>query len=403
MLRLNRWGPLFVLVLCVGLFGAAPDEGGRGRLKLVESVPRDDLTAVVSATISPDGRFLYAASWQEATVTAFARDPQTGRLVHKQTVADGDVLAGATALALSPDGRWAIATAFRSLTAVLFRRDLETGELTRADVARDGEEDVRFRWPIDAAFSPDGKNAYIIDDHGPGEGGRGSVVAFRIADDQLELIGTDEGQEGCYDGARGLAFHPDGRTLFVACRRPGQLVVAGRDELTGRTAVRQVVRDEEGDAHGLAGAMGVAVSPEGRHVYVSAGRFEGDDAVSAFRLTSEGRLAFLQEFRDGAGDLRGFVGGNQIAVSPDGRGVYAGATRSGSVACFHRDPATGKLGYLETLPDGGDGGDLGAAGIGISPDGRFVYVATEDKRAISVFRRESGSEDEGGGRAPAGR
>jgi 6-phosphogluconolactonase (cycloisomerase 2 family) len=135
----------------------------------------------------------------------------------------------------------------------------------------------------------------------------------------------------------------------------------------------------------------VAVSADGRSVYVSAGRFEGDNAVSAFRIESDGRVTFLQEFINGAGELRDFEGGNSIAVTPDGRNVYAVATRSGTIASFRRDPATGKLKYLETLNDGGEGaGASGAAGIGISPDGRYVYVATEDKKSLSIFQRDPG-------------
>jgi DNA-binding beta-propeller fold protein YncE len=74
----------------------------------------------------------------------------------------------------------------------------------------------------------------------------------------------------------------------------------------------------------------------------------------------------------------------------DGLNVYAVATLSGTVASFRRDPTSGKLVYLETLADGGEGGVNGATGIVISPDGQFVYVATEDKRAISVLRRAQG-------------
>jgi 6-phosphogluconolactonase (cycloisomerase 2 family) len=383
-----RWGSLLVLTLGLGPgIPAVADEEkatGDGRLRHIESVPRDDLETTVSAENSPDGRFLYAASWNVGTVTGFARDVKTGRLEHRQTITDRENLAGATALVVSPDGRLAIATAFRSRSAVLYARNVETGELTQSDVARDGVKAVQMQWPIDVAFAPDSKFVYVLDDNA------GKVVAFRIDDGKLGLVGADEGKDGCYRGGRGIAFHPDGKTLFVASRTAG-LVVADRDQTTGTTSVRQVIKDEEGDAHGLEGAMGVAVSRDGRSIYVSAGRFEGDNAVSAFRLESDGRVSFLQEFLNGTGELRDFVGGNSIAITPDGLNVYAVATRSGTVACFRRDPATGKLRYLETLDDGGEGGgENGAAGIGISPDSRYVYVATEDRKSLSIFQRDEG-------------
>jgi 6-phosphogluconolactonase (cycloisomerase 2 family) len=388
MLRISRWGWLAVLVGGVVMLGAQQCGAGEGRLKLVEAVQRDDLDATVSAAISPDGKFLYSSAWRPASLTVFARDAQSGALEHRQTITSEDLLAGTTALTPSRDGRSAIATAFRSRTAVLYLRDAETGALSQADFVRDGERGVRFQWPIDAAFSPDGKFAYVIDDHGPVENSRGAVIAFRVRDGKLEHVGDDEGQDGCYFGARGLAFRPDGKTLLVASYQAGALVVADRDEVTGHTSVRQVIKDDEGEAHSLAGAMGVAVSPDGRHAYVSAGRFSGDSAVSAFKFDADGRLAFLQEFRNGEGVLQDFEGGNEIAVSPDGLNVYAVATRSGTVASFLRDPASGQLRYLETRADGGDIGGSRAAGIGISPDGRFVYIATEDGKAITVFRRD---------------
>jgi 6-phosphogluconolactonase (cycloisomerase 2 family) len=391
MFRLVRCSGLVVLVAVAALPGVARGQArpGEGRLELVEAVPRDDLTATVSAAISPDGRFLYSSAWSAASLTVFARDAQSGRLEHRQTVTSDTLLAGTTALTPSPDGRTAIATAFTSRTAVLYLRNPDTGALSQADFARDGDQGVRFQWPIDVAFSPDGRFAYVIDDHGPAEGSQGAVVAFRVQDGKLEHVANDEGRDGCYSGARGLALSPDGKTLMVASYRAGALVVADRDATRGTTTVRQVIKDDEGPARSLAGAMGVAISRDGRHAYVSAGRFSGDNAVSAFAIDADGRLGFLQEFRNGEGELQNFEGGNEIAVSPDGRNVYAVATRSGTVAAFRRDPASGRLRYLETLPDGADAGENRAAGIGISPDGRFVYVATEDGRAISVFRRDA--------------
>ncbi len=228
----------------------------------------------------------------------------------------------------------------------------------------------------------------MLDDTGVGDEIQGAVVSFRIEDGKLVIVGTDAGKAGCYAGGRGLAFHPDGKTLFVVCNRAGTLVVADRDPIAGWTRVRQVIKDEEGNVHGLDGAMGVVVSRDGRFVYVNSGRFQGDNAVSVFRLSTNGRLSLVQEIINGQGLLNGFEGGNNLAITPDGLNVYAVATRSGTIACFSRDPGTGKLTLIETIPDGAEGNGFGAASASISPDGRFVYVPTEDKKAISIFRRE---------------
>jgi 6-phosphogluconolactonase (cycloisomerase 2 family) len=62
--------------------------------------------------------------------------------------------------------------------------------------------------------------------------------------------------------------------------------------------------------------MGVAVGRDGRSVYVNSGRFEGDNAVSAFRIDDDGRLKHIQEFINGQGRLNGFEGGTTSASPP---------------------------------------------------------------------------------------
>jgi 6-phosphogluconolactonase (cycloisomerase 2 family) len=374
-----------VLSLPAGSAVRASDEKSLGQLKLVESVARDDLSQVVCVAFSPDARFVYASAWTPANLVVFARDEKTGKLDHAQTLNDRDTLAGTTSVSISPDGRFAAAAAFQSKTAVLFTRDAKTGHLTQSDLARDGEAGVKLAFPIEAAFSPDSRFVYILDAQ------TGAIVAFRISDSKLVLSSTDEGKDGCYAGARGMAFHPDGKTIFVACERSNSLVVAERDLETGRTRVVQVIKDDEGDVHGLSGAMGVASSADGRFVYVSAGRFQGDDAVSVFQLGADRRLIFVQEFINGQGEFQDFEGGNHLSVSRDGLNVYAAATRSSSIACFRRHPVTGRLTYLETIPDGGAKESLGATATLVSPDGKFVYAPTEDEKSISVFARDPGS------------
>jgi 6-phosphogluconolactonase (cycloisomerase 2 family) len=390
-MRLRIWGCLAAGVLGLTASTAAADDDRAGRLEFIEAPSRDELDSVVTSVISPDGKFLYASAWKPASINVFARDLRTGRLESKQRVTEPENLAGVTGLTLSPDGDFAVAAAFQSKAVVLYLRDRDKGLLGRLDIARDGENGVRLGFPVDAAFAPDSQGVAILDDAGPNQDGQGAVASFRVVDGKLVPAGVDDGKEGCYAGLRGAAFHPDGKTLFLAAQRAGALVVADRDPASGRTSVRQVIKDEDGDlVHGLAGAMGVAVSRDGRFVYVSSGRFQGDDAVSAFRFDDDRRLTFVQEFINGKGELKDFEGGNHLALSPDGLNLYVAATRSGTIACFRRDPASGKLTLLETIADGAQRGPLGVVAIAVSPDGRYVYAPTEDKRSISIFRRLSG-------------
>jgi 6-phosphogluconolactonase (cycloisomerase 2 family) len=385
---------LLILAAAQAAPAQEPDRKAEGRLRHVQTVRRPDLAGVVSAVLSPDGKSLYAASFRPGSIDEFARDPETGQIEHRRKIV-GPSLAGTTSLELSPDGRAAVATAFRSRTAVLYRRDVGTGGLTEIDVVRHdtgGMQSLVF--PIRAAFSTDGQFVYVVDSGGPNVAATrapGALTAFRVTPDGLNWVENNAGRDGCFANGRGLEVHPDGRTLLVACSTAGTLVLLDRDGRTGKTTIRQVLKDEEGDVHGLAGVMGVAVSPDGRFAYTAAGRFQGDSAVSAFRIDGGGRASVIQEFHDGKDGLSGFRGGNQLIVSPDGRNVYAAATVSGSVACFGRDAESGKLTLLETLPDDDRHGSLaGAVDLAISPDGRFVYVAAEEAGALSVYRRDAG-------------
>jgi 6-phosphogluconolactonase (cycloisomerase 2 family) len=373
--------------------------GEASELVLVETITRDDLAKVVSSVISPDGKFLYASCWNPGALVVFARDIEMGKLTHVQTVADRPDLRGATGVALSPDARFAVLATFASKDAFLFQRDSQSGTLKLLHTAPRTGKDWDF--PVSVKFSPNGKFACFADDGGPH--GSGGVRAFRLEGEKLVDVGEDVGRAWCFNGARSLAFHPDGKTLFVACSRPGSLVVVDFNSDSGATHIRQILwaksrgghdfsAPEVGDVTGTEGLVDVVVSPDAKYLVTSSGRFGGATAVTSFRYGDDGRLSFVISAKSSgqrAGG-RGFVGGNQVAVTPDGRAVYAAGTITGVVACTARDPSTGSLAPRGIVPDGGpqqQPGINGAAGVTISADGKFVYVATEDKNTLCVFQR----------------
>jgi len=354
-------------------------------LRYVSGVQSPGLLGAVTVALSPDGRFAYVPGFQASAINTFRRDAASGALEHLSTLADPQQLGGVVTVRLSPDGNLAVAASFSSKSIALLKRNATTGVMSLESVAKnDPAAGLTMDWPIDATFSTDGKFVYAVDDRAA------TVVVFRVDDGpRLSLVEIFAGAEKCFDGARGITANPDGKTLYVSSRRPGTLAVLDRDAATGKLAVRQIIRDGKDGVTGLAGTTGSCVSRDGKFVYTISGRFEGQNAIGVYRVGEDGRLSVVQEFLNDASDLKNFTGGNELTISPDGLHLYASGTTSCSLASFKRDPATGKLTYFTTIQSEatGLGADLGANGVEVSPDGRFLYLALENGSAISVFER----------------
>jgi DNA-binding beta-propeller fold protein YncE len=148
----------------------------------------------------------------------------------------------------------------------------------------------------------------------------------------------------------------------------------------------------------------VAVSPDGRHAYAVAwmnGALTIFDRLADGTLRQKPGIPGC--FSSRAGELLpGFCapvtamrGAFSVAVSPDGRNVYVASLLSHSVAIFDRaadGTLTQKPGSAGCISDSGvvcaDGvGLVGAQAVGISPDGASVYVAAAESGAIAVFDR----------------
>jgi DNA-binding beta-propeller fold protein YncE len=163
------------------------------------------------------------------------------------------------------------------------------------------------------------------------------------------------------------------------------------------------VTDQRGCARGRAigRPLDVAVSPGGGSVYVASARA---DAVAVFRRNAltgalrqlRGRAGCLR--RGGAGGCAGaraLADPSAIAVSPDGKNVYIASSGSHAIAVFGRNRRTGALHQLpgsaacvRNRPGGRcrDGRALTRPStLAIGAGGRFLYVGSAD--GIAVLRR----------------
>jgi 6-phosphogluconolactonase (cycloisomerase 2 family) len=181
------------------------------------------------------------------------------------------------------------------------------------------------------------------------------------------------------------ALSPDGRQVYVAT--DGALAVLTRDPMTGGLDPIAVERNGVRGVRGLNGANSIALSPDGRHLYVAGARFDARGELAVFRRDLEnGTLGFIEVERTGVGGVDGLDGGYSTAVvSPDGRSVYV-VSGFGTLAAFARDEASGALAFIEVERDVGINGP---ASMVITPDGTRAYVA--GSQSIATFARDQHS------------
>jgi DNA-binding beta-propeller fold protein YncE len=393
--------------------------------------------------ISPDGRHAYVASYGSHAVAVFARDRRSGDLEQlggrRGCVRHGRggscsparALGRPVSIAVSPDGANVYVAATASDALAVFARDRRTGALRQLPGAsgclsqRAGGGCLVARAlnePTSVAVSPDGERVYVAGRRFPS----GVAVLDRASDGSLT---QPDGTRGCVSQgggsfcavARGIsspeevAVTPDGRHVLVAGMRSNAVAVLeqGPDGLSQAEGEAGCIArgGAEGCASGrrLAGPVDIAITADGRGVYVAS---SVSDGIAILRRDRE--TGALGQRRGRAGCISQSGGGGRcavgraldevwgVAVSPDGRNVYAVSAKVNMLAAIARNRSTGALAQLPGrygcfIRAGGFGCPEGrgltvAVAVTVSPDGRNVYAASEDAYlgAVAIFRRIGG-------------
>jgi 6-phosphogluconolactonase (cycloisomerase 2 family) len=274
------------------------------------------LNGANSVAVSPDGRSVYAASFDDAAIVRLKRNRTTGALTPKGCVDDNDSgadscgqmtngLDGAVSVAVSGDGRSVYAASDFDSAIVRLKRNRTTGRVT-----------------------PKG----CVDDNDSGPDSCGQMTNGLA-------------------GAISVAVSRDGRSLYAASLSDHAIVRFKRDRTTGRLTPRGCIDDNDTGAdscakmtNGLDGANSVTVSGDGRSVYATS---QFDDAIVRFKrnrttgaLTPKGCIDDNDTGADSCGQMtEGLAGAVSIAVSTGGRSVYAASFGDDAVVRFKRQPA----------------------------------------------------------------
>jgi 6-phosphogluconolactonase len=137
------------LAITVTAFRYDPAAGTLAEIQTIASLPEKDKKLPSSAAelyIHPSGKFLYASTRNDDTITTFAADPKTGKL----TFVEREPIRGShpRAFNLDPGGKWLLACGRDSNTISVFRIDQNTGRLTFNDQV------VRSPSPISIDLQP---------------------------------------------------------------------------------------------------------------------------------------------------------------------------------------------------------------------------------------------------------
>ncbi|MBL0040722.1 MAG: beta-propeller fold lactonase family protein [Xanthomonadales bacterium] len=226
-------------------------------------------------------------------------------------------------------------------------------------------------------------------------------------------------------GVTAMALSPGGTRLYAVNPATGALLVLPRAP-DGSLAAAQVIQNGSvlGDttADGLAGVSGVALTPDGRHLLVTAA---AANSLLVFSQESDGGLRFRQKLTSGSGGIVGLLGAADVVVSLDGkrvfervadgigtilpdsnviRGVrrlhltadgthlYAVSTLSSALSRFDVNGATGRLTYRGALRSSGAGlaALAGARDVVATPGDTHLY-ALGSSGVIGFARASDGS------------
>jgi 6-phosphogluconolactonase len=293
-------------------------------------------------TLSPDGKYLYAAL-----------EGGAGAVESFQVEADGTL----KSLNQQPSGGKATCHLWATGKHVL-AANYSGGNIASFPVEADGSLGARTQLVQFTGSGPNpkrqqqsfahgvitdktGKFAYACDlgsDH---------VWAFRFDEKTGELTPTEPAKYAISPGhgPRHMAISADDRFLYVDAEMGHTVTVFERDLQTGLLTSIQTVSGlpEQGPDDEITTAE-IALHPSGKWLYLS---HRGDDAFTVLSVGADGKLTRIETIPSPVNFPRGF------AIDPSGRWIVAVGQKDGKLTVLKIDQETGKLSPTGQIVDAG--------------------------------------------------
>ena len=316
----------------------------------------------------------YTRSGRSEGIHVFSRDPGSGRLTHRSSVAETDP----SFLAFDPRRNVLFATSEGLSTedgaVASFGIDPNNGALTPLSRQATGGGE-----PCHLCVDPSGTFLLVANHE------NGSVAVFPIDDggrlgpatDLRQHVGSGPGPTQQGPHAHHVTFDPAGRRVLVTDKGIDQVVVYRLDTTAGKLLPNEPA---SGRIHAGAAPRHLAFGASGRFAYVNG---EADLTLAACSYDQDSgtllELHCLSTVPDGSSDSGWSTA--EVAVSPSGAFVYVSNRGHDSIASFRIDAETGRISTVGHVSSGG----RTPRNFAIDPSGARLYAANQDSDTIVHF------------------
>jgi 6-phosphogluconolactonase (cycloisomerase 2 family) len=277
--------------------------------------------------LTPNGATAYVVNSDSDTVAVFRVGVRGVLQPHPQLVDTGDEPWGAT---VSPDGRtlYVTNTLAKTISAYHINADGTLGKPTTFETTSDH--------PKATVLSPDGRFLYLsyADAEETEDSPPRAITRYAVLPDGSLGPAQDVARAGPAD--YGITMSPDGRLLYVTSN-------VAQNVWGFRVGADGSLKPVPGVPASVPDAVGLKVTPDGQHLYVCA-NFEINEphrGLFGFTIHADGSLTPT------ADSPARTPGTASVAITPDGRDVFANIQDTSQVAAF----AIGSGGTLTEAPE----------------------------------------------------
>lgn len=345
--------------------------------------------ALASAGMRGQAAELVYVGTQASQVHALRFDAQEGRLAWLGKVAEG----GAPTWLLAHPRLPVLYAADNARKAdgkvTAYAVDRGTGTLTRIGEAPAGGSGTTY-------LSLDGAAGTLF----AANFGSGSASSIAVHPDgspgalvsTLRAAGSGPHRRQASAHAHAVMADPSGRYVLVPDLGADRVFVYRYDAATGALAPDDAVPPRSFAAPPGSGPRHLAFAPDGAFAYLLN---ELTAEVMVLRWDAqEGRLALVQSIALSGAGFGGTKSGSAIAVSPDGRFVYAANRGEHLLQVYGVAAGTGRLALVQRMPSGGEV----PWALALHPSGRWLVAANQRSGNVTLFGIDAAT----GMLAPAG-